>query len=74
VSPSKLRAVVARNIRMHAKRRRIALNSLADFAGISRSQLFDVLARRKAPSIDWLSKIAHALDVEPWKLLDGGRE
>ena len=50
------------------------MNSLADFAGISRSQLFDVLARRKAPSIDWLSKIAQALDVEPWKLLDGGRE
>lgn len=64
-----LRGVLARNIRQQAKKKRIALNSLADFADVSRSQLYDVLARRKAPSIDWLAKVAKALDAEPWRLL-----
>lgn len=45
------------------------MNSLADFAGVSRSQLYDMLARRKAASIDWLAKIATALDVPPSQLL-----
>jgi DNA-binding phage protein len=45
------------------------IGSLADFAEVSRSQLYDVLARRKAPSIDWIARIATALDVDPSKLL-----
>lgn len=61
--------VLARNVRLHAKRRGLALNSLADFASVSRSQLYDLLARRKAASIDWLAKIAKALDVEASLLL-----
>lgn len=69
MSPSQLRALVARNIRQQAKRRTVTLNALADFAGVSRSQLYDVLAKRKAPSLDWIAKIAKALAVEPWKLL-----
>ena len=44
----------------------IVLNSLADFAGVSRSQLCDVFGRRKAASIDWLAK---ALGVPAWQLL-----
>lgn len=66
-----LRGVLARNIRQQAKKRQLALNSLADFAKVSRSQLYDVLARRKAPSIDWLARIANALGIEPWRLLVG---
>jgi len=69
VSPSQLRATLARNLRQQAKRRGIALNALADLAAVSRSQLYDVLAKRKAPSIDWLAKVATALDVEAWRLL-----
>ena len=69
MSPSQLRAVLARNIRQQAKRRATTLNALADFAGVSRSQLYDVLAKRKAPSIDWLARIANALRVEAWQLL-----
>ncbi|MBL8624119.1 MAG: helix-turn-helix transcriptional regulator [Myxococcales bacterium] len=69
MTPSQLRGVLARNVRQQAKARGLALNSLADFAGVSRSQLYDVLARRKAASIDWLAKIAKALDVPPSQLL-----
>ena len=69
MTPSQLRGVLARNVRQQAKKRGLALNSLADFAGVSRSQLYDMLARRKAASIDWLAKIATALDVPPSQLL-----
>ena len=45
------------------------MNAAADFAGVSRSQMFAVLAGETAPSIDWLAKVAEALEVEPWELL-----
>ncbi len=64
-----LRATVAHNIRVTADERGIALNTLADFAGVSRSQLFNVLGGTSSVSLDWLARIAKALDVEPWELL-----
>lgn len=69
MSPSLLRGVLARNIRQQAKKKGIALNRLADLAGVSRSQLYDVLAKRTAISVDWIAKLAKELGVEPWKLL-----
>lgn len=66
-----IRNAVARNIRSLADRRGIALNALADFAGVSRSQLFNVLAGASSPSIDWITRVATALGVEPWQLLAG---
>ena len=70
MATSSIRAILARNVRAYARKKGIALNSLADFAGVSRSQLFDVLAKRKAASVDWLAKVAKALDVEPHDLLN----
>lgn len=64
-----LRKVLASNLRRVAKRKGMSLNALADFAAVSRSQLYDVLAGRKAASTDWLAKIAAPLNVEPWELL-----
>jgi len=69
VEPSDLRKLVARNIRALARRRGLALTAVADFAGTARSQLFAVLATDSSPTLDWLAKIASALDVEPWQLL-----
>ena len=66
-----LRSIVAANIRRLAKRRRVGLNRLADEAGVSRSQLFNVLACTSAPSVGWLAAVAAALDVPAWKLLKG---
>jgi antitoxin component HigA of HigAB toxin-antitoxin module len=64
-----VREVLASNLRHYADKQGVTLNALADFAGASRSQLYDVLARRKAATVDWVEKLARCLDVEPWQLL-----
>jgi phage repressor protein C with HTH and peptisase S24 domain len=69
VEPRDLRRAVAANIRSIAKRRRRTINALADFAGVSRAQMFNVLAARTGATVDWLAKVASALDVEPAALL-----
>jgi DNA-binding phage protein len=69
VEPRELRTLLAKNIRLAAKRKRVALTALADFAGVSRSQVFSVLKSATSPTLDWVAKVATALDVEPWQLL-----
>lgn len=69
MKPDAIRSVLARNIRALAKEKGKALNTWAELAGVSRAQLYAVLGRKTAPSIDWVEKLAHALDVEPWTLL-----
>lgn len=64
-----LRKLLAERIRQEAKRAELGTNALADAARVSRSQLYDVLATRKSPSIDWVGKVAHALEVETCELL-----
>lgn len=73
VETAELRKLVARNIRAAARKKRLALTALADFAGTSRSQLFAVLALATSPTLDWLAKIAKALDVEPSELIAPSR-
>jgi len=69
VSGAELRELLASNIREIAGRKGMALNSIADFAAVSRAQLYDVLAGNKAATTDWIAKVADALEVEPWQLL-----
>lgn len=64
-----VRAVVGRNVRAFAKERRITLNRLIDFAETSKGQLYNVLRGTTSPTVDWLTKVANALEVEPWQLL-----
>lgn len=64
-----LRAVVAENIRAAARRKKVTINALADFATVSRAQMFNVLAGTSSATTDWLAKVAGALEVEPWQLL-----
>lgn len=66
-----LRDVLATNIRAAATERGVGLNALADEAGVSRSQMYNVLAARTAASVDWLEKVAEALGVAPARLLHG---
>ncbi len=68
MEPRELRTLLAKNIRLAAKRKRVALTALADFAGVSRSQVFAVLKSATSPTLDWIAKVATALDVEPWQL------
>jgi len=69
VDPDDLRAVIAQNIRVIAERKKMVLEKLADFAGVSRAQLFNVLACTSSPSSDWLARVAEPLEVEAWELL-----
>jgi DNA-binding phage protein len=72
VDAAELRTLLAANVRAAARRRRVTLTALADFAAVSRAQLFNVLACKMSPTLDWLVKVATALDVEPWQLLAPG--
>lgn len=60
---------IARRIRERTRERGIVLSNLADFAGVSRAQLFRVLAGQSSPTVARLAQIAKALDVEPSDLI-----
>jgi DNA-binding phage protein len=47
---------------------------LADFAGVARGQLYAVFAGRYSPTINWLEKVAAALEVELVELLQPGAQ
>lgn len=65
-----VRTILADNIRSSLKRSPITgVNALADLAGVSRSQMYDVLGRKKGASVDWIDKLATALKVEPSDLI-----
>lgn len=64
-----IRSIFAGNIRRALHQQDLAINSLADFAGVSRSQLYDVLSCRKGASIDWVDKIAAVLDLSSSEML-----
>lgn len=58
------RETIAGNIRSLAEQRGMSLDALADFAGVSRRQLYSFLSGEKDATIGWLEKIASALDVD----------
>ena len=74
MSPEELREVVAANIRHLAGKKDLGLNALADLSGVGRTQLYDVLAGRKAATTDWLAKVCVTLGCEPHVLLRPLRE
>ena len=61
---------LARNIRRAAHARGLGLNQLSDLAGVSRAQLYAVLGGKSSPSLEWLCKVADALDLHPSALLE----
>ncbi len=63
------RHIIAVNIRAYASDKALSLDALADFAGVSRRQLYSFLAGEKDVTIGWLEKIAAVLDVELVDLL-----
>ena len=69
MEPPEVRALLAENIRAAARSRGLSIERLADFAGVSRSQVFSVLAESTSPTVDWLTKVATALELEPSALL-----
>ncbi len=45
------------------------MSHLADRAGVTRSHLWNVMAGRASPTVQWLAKIAAVLDVDPVALM-----
>ncbi|MEX1367508.1 MAG: helix-turn-helix transcriptional regulator [Nannocystaceae bacterium] len=63
------RARLAARIREACKARKITITHLAATSGMSRNHLFGILAGRKSPTVDYLMRIARALEVKPAALL-----
>jgi transcriptional regulator with XRE-family HTH domain len=61
----KLRAVVARNLRLLRKQKGFTQEELADEAGINRNYVGQIEREEKSPTIDLLEKLVLALDVKP---------
>lgn len=69
VTPEQLRERVAARIREIAKRKGITLAALADRAGVSEGGLHLALSGKSGPTINFLAKVAAALDVDPDELV-----
>jgi transcriptional regulator with XRE-family HTH domain len=61
----KLRAVVARNLRVLRKQKGFTQEELADRAGINRNYVGQIEREEKSPTVDLLERLVLALDVEP---------
>lgn len=60
---------LATKIRALARERRLSANRLADFSGVARGAMSNVLTCKKSPTLRTLSKIAGALGVKVKDLL-----
>lgn len=69
MTPKQLRAVFADNVRELAHERGLTLTAVADFAGISRAQLFVLMQGKRGGSFATLASVAAVLKVDPWELL-----
>lgn len=59
-----IEAVVASRIKFYAEKRGYSINHLADFAGVSRGYMSEVLRGKYSPTVRLLARIAEALEVE----------
>ena len=64
-----LTRIFADRVREAALAKGYSINRLADFAGLSRGFVSEMLRGQKVPSLDTVERIAAALDVEAWRLL-----
>jgi transcriptional regulator with XRE-family HTH domain len=65
----KLRAIVARNLRVLRKQKGLSQEELAHQAGINRNYVGQIEREEKSPTVDMIEKLATALDIEPIKML-----
>ena len=60
---------LATRLKAAMRRKRWSANQLADFAGVSRGFVSEVLQGKKSPTLRTLAKLAAALDVQVRSLL-----
>lgn len=61
--------LVSENLRRLTEEKGIPLPVVADRAGLDRREFFAVLAGDKEGDLDWLNKVAEALDVDTAELV-----
>jgi transcriptional regulator with XRE-family HTH domain len=64
---------IARRITAAMKRKDMTVNKLADFAGLGRGSMSEILRGKRSPTVKTLAKIAAALDVEVRDLMPSGK-
>ena len=64
----KLRAVVAKNLRILRKQKGFTQEELADLAGLNRNYVGQIEREEKSPTIDVIEKLASSLATEPESL------
>jgi transcriptional regulator with XRE-family HTH domain len=65
----KLRAIVARNLRVLRKQKGLTQEELAFQSGINRNYVGQIEREEKSPTIDVIEKLAGSLATEPESLL-----
>jgi ribosomal protein L7Ae-like RNA K-turn-binding protein len=60
---------VTKRIRAIAREQRIPVTHLPDRAAVGRSHFWEVMAGRSSPTLEWLARVAVALDVDPGELV-----
>lgn len=68
IKVDKIDKKVGMNIRLERVKRGISQESLADLAGLARSTMGIVERGEQSPSIQTITKIANALNIEIYKL------
>ena len=61
----KLRAIVARNLRVLRKQKGFTQEELADRAGINRNYIGQIEREEKSPTIDVIEKLSVSLETAP---------
>ena len=69
LTPEEMRARVAARIREIARLKGIRMTELPALAGVSRAHLWDVLSGKASPSLDFLTRVANGLGVDPSDLV-----
>jgi transcriptional regulator with XRE-family HTH domain len=64
-APMKLRAIVARNLRVLRKQKGLTQEELAFQAGINRNYVGQIEREEKSPTVDILEHIGVAMKVQP---------
>jgi transcriptional regulator with XRE-family HTH domain len=61
----KLRAMVARNLRVLRKQKGFTQEELADLAGINRNYIGQIEREEKSPTIDMIERLSTAMEIKP---------
>jgi transcriptional regulator with XRE-family HTH domain len=65
---------VTSRIRELAEERRISVTHLPDRAGVGRSHFWGVMGGRSSPTLEWLARVAAALEVDVGDLVVAPRK